>query len=211
MRRERRIEVLWHHQTSRRALEALAVGQAHVAGVHLIDPRTGEYNGPWLQRLVPFACTRIGFAVWAQDLLVPPDNPKGIRGVADLARPDVRFLNREPGPGTRTLLDDRLREEGVPPEAIPGYAGTAAPSHFAVAEAVASGAADAGVGIRAAGLACGIAGIPLGEEQYDLVIPGHFLDLPAVQALIDLLASRSLATQVESLGGYDVSPMGKPR
>jgi putative molybdopterin biosynthesis protein len=211
LRRERGTEVYWHHQTSRGALEMLAAGEAHVAGVHLVDPETGLYNEPWVRLLVPFACTRVGFAVWTQEIVVPAANPRGIRGVSDLAQPGLRFLNREPGSGTRMLLDDRIQHAGLPPDAIPGYLDTAARSHLGVAEAVATGLADAGVGIGAATRAFGLTGIPLGEEQYDLVIPNHFLDLPAIQHLLDLLGSRSLGSQVESLGGYDTGPMGQPR
>ena len=211
MRRDRGMEILWHHQTSRAALEMLAAGQAHVVGVHLVDRDTGTFNEAWVRRLVPFPCTRIGFSVWAQEIVVAPSNPLRIGGIEDLVRPGVRFLNRQPGSGTRVLLDDRLRAAGLSPESILGYVETAASSHMGVAETVASGAADAGVGIRAAARAFGLTGIPLCEEQYDLVVPDHFLDLPAVGALLDLLRSRSLAAQVESLGGYDVAPMGRQR
>jgi putative molybdopterin biosynthesis protein len=210
LRRERGVEVLWASRPSRAALASLAAGEAHVIGMHLGDPESGEYNGPWVRRLVPFACTRVGFALWEQDLLVGPGNPLGIRGVADLARPTVRFLNRDPGSGSRALLDARLAEAGVPGDAIPGYAATSASGHLAVAESIASGLADAGVGIRAAGRALGLSRVPLGQERYDLVIPDHFLDLPAVQALLDVLRGRSLRTQVEMLGGYDASGMGLP-
>jgi putative molybdopterin biosynthesis protein len=208
--RRRGIEVLHLHMGSRKALEALAAGQAHVAGVHLLDPESGAYNGPWVARLVPFPCLRVGYAVWAQDLLVRPEGARKVRSLVDLTRRGLRFANREPGSGTRTLVEARLREVGVDPSEVSGFIGTEAPGHLAVAQAVASGCADAGVAIRAVGRACCLRGIPLAEERYDLVIPEVFLDLPAVQALLDALRAPSLRAQVELLGGYDLATMGEP-
>jgi putative molybdopterin biosynthesis protein len=207
---ERGLDIVWQHRSSRAALEALARGEAHVAGVHLRDPRTGSYNRPWVEKLVPFDCTVVTFAVWEQVLLVAPGNPLGVGGVADLARAELRFLNREPGSGSRTLLDEQIRAAGVEPERIPGYLDTRARGHLGVAEAIATGLADAGVGIRAAGLMYGLDAVPLALESYDLVIPNHFLDLPEVQALVDVLRRPALRAQVEALGGYDASGMGVP-
>jgi putative molybdopterin biosynthesis protein len=209
LRRERGVEVAWQPLGSRAAIEALARGEAHVAGAHLIDPGTGTSNEPWLRKLVPFPCTRITFAEWEQGLLVQPGNPEGISSVADLARPGVRLLNREPGSGSRMLLDERLAAAGVAPTEVTGY-GTAARGHLAVGEAIAAGLADAGVGIRAAGAAFGLEVIPLRTERYELIVPNHLLDLPAVGALLDTLRRAGIRTQVESLGGYDGSDMGMP-
>jgi putative molybdopterin biosynthesis protein len=210
LRRERGWECLWLQRGSRAALAALAAGETHVAGVHWYDAATGTYNEPWIRRLVPFPCARVAFAVWEEALLVRAGNPLGIRGVADLAQPRMRFLNREPGSGARALLDAHLRAAGVSGEAIPGYPDTAASGHLAVAEAVASGVADAGPAIRAAAVAYGLDAVPLAPSRYDLVIPRHFLDLPAVQALLDLLRRASVRAQVEALGGYDAAAMGEP-
>jgi molybdate-binding protein/DNA-binding XRE family transcriptional regulator len=205
---ERGVELLWSEAGSRAALEGLARGEAHVAGVHLFDEATGSYNAPWVERLVPFPCTRIGFAVWEQGVMVPRGNPRGVRGVEDLAR--VRFVDREPGSGTRALVDAHLRRAGIAPGAVFGDHGAVARGHLAVGEAVASGLADAGVGVRAAANAFGLDLVPLAEERYDLVIPDHFLDLPAMQILLGHLRAPSLRAQVEALGGYDVAPMGVP-
>jgi putative molybdopterin biosynthesis protein len=200
--------VLWLPRGSRAALEALARGEAHVAGIHLRDPASGAYNLPWVRRVVPFPCTTVRFAVWEQALVTPPGNPAEIRSVADLARPGVRLLNREPGSGSRDLLDTCLREDGVPPAAVAGYDAPAARSHLAVAEAVASGLAGAGVAIRAVAEPLGLGILPLAHEPYDLVIPDHFLELPGVRALLDQLRRPSLRAQVEALGGYDAAGMG---
>jgi putative molybdopterin biosynthesis protein len=207
---ERGEAVFWLPRGSRAALEALARGEAHLAGVHLYDPGSGTYNEPWIRRLVPFPCTRIRFAVWQQALVVRAGNPLGIRGPADLARPGLRFLNRDAGSGSRVLLDDRLHAAGVPGEAIPGYLETAASTHMAVAEAVTSGLADAGVAIQAAAQAYGLGTVPLAQESYELVIPDHFLDLPAVQALLDQLRRPGVRAQIEALGGYDAAAIGTP-
>ena len=160
--------------------------------------------------VVPFPCTIVPFAVWEQVLLVAPGNYLKVGGVVDLARNELRFLNREPGSGSRTLLDERIHEAGVDPERISGYLETHARGHLSVAEAIAAGLADAGVGIRAAGLMFGLDAVPLALENYDLVIPNHFLELRAVQALIDILRRPALRNQVEALGGYDTTGMGTP-
>lgn len=209
LRRERGVEATWVPRGSRASLEALARGEAHVAGIHLQDPRTGEPNGPWVRETVPFPCTRVAFAVWDQALLVLPGNPSGIGGVADLARPGVRFLNREEGSGSRMLLDEALAEAGVPGSRVEGY-GTVARGHLAVAEAVASGLVDTGVAIVAAGAAFGLDVVPLRSEPYELVVPDHFLELPAVEALLDTLRRPGVRGQVEALGGYDGAGMGTP-
>jgi putative molybdopterin biosynthesis protein len=209
LRRERGLEVAWQPRGSRAALETLARGEAHVAGAHLLDPVTGEPNERWVREIVPFPCTRIAFAEWEQALLLRPGNPAGIGGVADLARPGVRLLNREAGSGSRMLLDERLAAAGIPTAEVAGY-GTAARGHLAVGEAIAAGLADAGVGIRAAGALFGLASIPLRTERYELIVPDHLLDLPAVGALLDLLGRPGIRAQVEALPGYDAASMGTP-
>ncbi len=211
LRRESAVESTWVRCGSRAALEALAAGRAHVAGVHLPDAETGLYNESWITKLVPFPCTRIRFARWEQCLILGEGNPLGVSGVQDLARDDLRFVNRESGSGSRTLMDMRLAAEGVSQDAIPGYRDTHAAGHVEVAHAIASGLADAGVGIRAAALSFDLALVPLTEETYDLVIPNHFLELRAVQVLLTTLPGRSLKAQIEALGGYDTEGMGQPQ
>jgi molybdate-binding protein/DNA-binding XRE family transcriptional regulator len=208
LRAERGVEVLWVQAGSRTALEMLARGEAHVGGIHLQDPETGGYNGPWVSRLVPWECSLIRFATWEEGLLLAEGNPLGVTGIADMARPGVRFVNREAGSGSRALVDRSLVELGMSSTAIEGYDSTQAGGHLEVAGAVASGAADVGVGIRAAGALYGLHTITLAEEPYDLVIPKPLLDLPAVQALIDVLNRPALRRQVSALGGYDTAQMG---
>jgi putative molybdopterin biosynthesis protein len=209
MLRQRGIELVWAEAGSHAALAALARGEAHLAGCHLRDAASGEFNRPWVARLVPFSCTLVTFAIWQTGLVVAPGNPRALRGAADLARPDVCIVNRGPDSGSRALLDAQLAAAGVPASAIRGYERVLS-GHLAVAEAVACGLADAGVATRAAAAAYGLDFVPWAEERYDLVLPNAFLDLPAVGALLDALRRPALRRQVEALGGYDVAPMGTP-
>jgi putative molybdopterin biosynthesis protein len=203
----RGVELAWFEQGSRAALDQLAKGQAHVAGCHLLDDATGQFNVPWVKRTLPFPATVVTFAVWDQGLMVPRGNPKGIRGVPDLARPGVFMVNRESGSGSRALLDLELARAGLAFDQLAGY-NMEASSHLMIAEVVAMGMADTGVGVKAAAVAAGVDFIPLAQERYDLVIPSHFLDMEPIQQLLAALRRRELRRQVEALGGYDTTPMG---
>ena len=205
--RARGVALVAGEESSRQALLGLARGEAHVAGCHLLDDATGTYNSSWVKRLVPFPCTLVTFASWQQGLIISARNPLQIQGVADLAKPGVRLVNRQAGSGSRALLDRALAVAGVPTGTLDGY-GREEWGHLAVAAAVASGSADVGVGVKAAAVAMGLDFIPMEEERYDLVIPDHFLNDGPVQALLDLLRRPQLRRRVESLGGYDVSDMG---
>ncbi len=210
LKRESGLETVWVRRGSRAVLQGLAKGHGHVAGVHLLDPETGAYNERWIHEMIPFPCTRVRYAQWQQALILATGNPLGVAGLQDLVSPELRFVNREPGSGSRALIDTCIEEEGIPETAISGYRETTASGHLAVAEAVASGLGDVGVGIHAAALAFGLDSLPLREEMYDLVIPNHFLDYPAVQTLLKLLRTRSIQAQIEALGGYDTLQMGLP-
>ena len=191
------------------ALEGLVRGEAHVAGCHLFDDATGTFNSAWVRRTVPFPCTLVTFASWQQGLMVAPGNPRGIVGIGSLDRPGLVIANRPAGSGSRALLDRGLRRAGIPSSLVSGY-DRYEDGHLAVAAAVASGRADTGIGVKAAALALGLDFIPLEDERYDLVIPGHLLSEPVVQTLLDALRRLPLRRRVESLGGYDVSLMGTP-
>jgi len=192
------------------ALEALERGEVHVAGIHLLDPRTGESNVPFLRRRLrgrPF--TVVTFASWEAGLLVARGNPKRIRGVGDLARRDVRIVNREPGSGARLLLDEHLRREGIPAERVRGYDDLAA-SHLEVGRRVAEGGADAGVGVQAIARLHGIGFLPVQTERYDLVIPSGLLrSHPALGPFLDALLSPQVRAEIEALGGYDTRETGR--
>lgn len=205
--RDHGLHVSWSQRGSRAALLALARGEAHVAGAHLRDG-SGGWNAGAVRELVPFACARIGFATWEQGLLLRPETRRRVGGVADLVQPGIRLLNREEGSGSRALLDQAFAAAGVEPTAVEGY-GTAARGHLPVADAIAAGAADAGVAIRAAARARGLELVPVREEAYELIVPERFLDLPAVDALLRVLRRPALRVQVEALGGYDAAEMGR--
>ena len=201
------IDLSSHEMGSESALIELAAGNAHVAGCHLLDPTSGLYNLPAIARIVPFPSTVVTFAVWDQGLVVARGNPKAIRGIEDLARPGIAIVNREPGSGSRVLLDESLTAAGIPSGLLAGYDRVAA-SHLSVAEVVGIGLADVGVAVKAAAIALGLDFVPLGQERYDLVIPNHFLNGEAVAELLTALRSPNLQRQVEALGGYDIACMG---
>lgn len=206
-RRHPTIELAWRGGNSLGALETVARGEAHLAGTHLLDPASGEYNLPFARRLVGDDVRLVTFAVWEQGLMVAAGNPKGIHEVGDLGRAEVRIANREPGSGARALVDGELARAGLEPTSVAGY-GSVVGSHLAAAEAVAAGLADAAVGVRAAAHALGLGFVPLARERYDLAIPARFFELAPVQALLETLTSPLFRLEVEALGGYDVAPMG---
>jgi putative molybdopterin biosynthesis protein len=143
-----------------------------------------------------------------QGLLVPKGNPKGIRGLEDLGRDDIRFINRQGGSGTRILLDYRLQQLGLKPEAIDGYRDEEY-THMAVAVAVLSGTADLGLGIQAAARALDLDFIPVVTEQYDLVIPDRFLALKGLRVLLDAIGGERFQRRVRALGGYSTELTGR--
>ncbi len=200
------VALAWLEAPSRAALELVASGAAQVAGCHLRDPISGGFNHAWVRRLLPVPATLVTFAVWEQGLLVAPGNPHGLRAAEDLARPGLRIVNRPVGAGARALLDAALEVAGVLGSQVEGYAHELA-GHLAVAEAVAAGLADAGVGVRSAAVATGLDFIPLTTERYDLVIPTASLDDPAIQRLLAVLADGGLRAGVEALR-YDAAAMG---
>ncbi len=194
--------------TSLRALGALARGEAHAAGMHLLDEACGEYNLPFIRRA--FAGRKVlvvTAAHWQQGLIVAPGNPRGIAGAADLARPDLTIVNREEGAGSRAALDHALGVSGTDPAAVRGYARVVG-SHRTVAEIVAAGLADAGPGILAAASALGLGFVPLAEERYDLVFADETRESAPVAALLDTLASRAFRDEIDALPGYDPSRTG---
>jgi molybdopterin molybdotransferase/putative molybdopterin biosynthesis protein len=190
-------------------LVALSRGEAHLAGSHLLDEETGEYNISYVKRILAGKEVVILHLVYReQGLMVAKGNPKGLKGLADLVRPDVSFINRQRGAGTRVLLDFKAKEMGLDPAKINGYDRTAF-THLAVAVAVAGGAADAGLGILAAARALDLDFVPVMKERYDLVIPGVHYESKLLEPMLAILQDSSFKTEIETLGGYDVSQMGR--
>jgi putative molybdopterin biosynthesis protein len=143
-----------------------------------------------------------------QGLIVAPGNPLGLRGIEDLARADLRYVNRQRGAGTRVLLDHELGRRGIAPEAVPGYA-REEHTHLAVAAAVAAGRADAGLGVMAAARAFGLDFVPVTREPYDLVLDAATLEDPVIARLWALLDDPAFRAAVEELGGYGTEEMGR--
>jgi putative molybdopterin biosynthesis protein len=197
------------HVGSLGGLLALRRGECHLCGTHLLDPDTGQYNISYLKRyLAGQKVCLINLAYRQQGLMVLPGNPKGINKLADLTRPEVTFINRQRGAGTRVLLDWALKEEGIDPAGIKGYSREEY-THTSVAAAVKSGAADVGLGVLSAARALDLDFISWRAERYDLALMTDFLEHPGVKAILAVIQSREFKDQVEALGGYDLSDCGK--
>ena len=189
----------------------LALGRktAHLAGSHLLDTQTGDYNRSYLKRYLPdIPVILITLVHRWQGFIIPAANPKGIRGIGDLARPDVIFVNRQAGSGTRILLDYELARAGITPEQVTGYRAEEY-THMNVAVAVASGAADAGMGIMAAAQALDLGFIPVTKERYDLVIPEVYLKEEKIQILLEIIRTEAFQRKVLELGGYETDETGR--
>ena len=192
-------------------LVALRDGLCHIAGSHLLDPESGTYTLPYVDRV--FSAARADVAVVrlverSQGLIVAAGNPLGIEDLADVCRSGVRYVNRQRGAGTRVLLDVMLGQLGITPSQIDGYA-REEPTHLAVAAAVASGRADAGMGIMAAARAFGLDFVVLATEPYDLVVAPGAVESPQLAPLWALLESDRFKASVEDLGGYSAKEMGR--
>jgi len=190
-------------------LIALAEGKADLAGCHLWDAESDTYNVPFVRRLLPgrrvalvtLAHRRLGF-------IVPPGNPAGLTAVSDLARPGLRFINRQRGAGTRVWLDAQLARLGINPARIEGYEDRVA-THEEVARAVAEGRADAGLGVETAALSYGLGFVGLTTERYDLAIPAEVWESAPVQQLAAWLATDEARAAIAALGGYETGATGR--
>jgi putative molybdopterin biosynthesis protein len=190
-------------------LVALRDGLCHVAGSHLLDPERGEYTLPYVDRVLTGRDIAVVRLVHRQQgLIVQPGNPRAIAGIDDLARPDVRYVNRQRGAGTRVLLDHELHRRGIAPDGVSGYA-REEHTHLAVAAAVAAGRADAGLGVLAAARAFGLDFVAVTSEPYDLVLAAEMLDDPLMAPLWALLDDPGFRRAVEELGGYGTEEMGR--
>jgi putative molybdopterin biosynthesis protein len=189
-------------------LIALRRQEAHLAGSHLLDPESGEYNLPYIREYMPgIATVVIALVMREQGLIIAKGNPEGLAGIGDLPRTDLRFINRQRGAGTRIILDYHLDQLGISAESIQGYEREEY-SHLAVAAAVASGRADCGLGIRAAAEALDLHFVALFEERYDFVIPKVHYESQKLAPLLELLHTEDFKRQVDSLPGYDAKVMG---
>jgi molybdate-binding protein/DNA-binding XRE family transcriptional regulator len=203
------IELVLAHRNSSQALELLKDRQVHVAGTHLRDESSGESNLPAIGRMFPRnSVAVISFAIWEEGIVTARGNPKGIRGIEDLARLDVKLMNREAGAGSRKLLDAHLKRLHIPADQVRGY-GSEAPGHLPAAWRVQTGEADCCIATRAAARLFGLGFVPLVSERYDLAIRRQHLDLPGIRALLDVLSRAQFRRELDSLGGYDTTGAGQ--
>lgn len=190
-------------------LIALGRGEAHLAGSHLLDPESGEYNLKYIREYLPdLPVTVLAMVEREQGLILRDGNPKGITELSDLSRGDIQFVNRQRGSGTRLLLDYHLDQLGMESAEMQGYDWEEY-THLTVAAAVASGRADCGLGVRGAAIALDLDFIPLFDERYDLVIPQVFFEAQLLEPLIGLLNDPSFQELVDEIPGYRASRMGQ--
>ncbi len=203
-----RLTVLSASVGSRRGLTMLRQGGTHLSGMHLFDPGTNEYNIPYLRRFAPSLHTVVvNFVYRDQGILVKSGNPLRIYGIEDLARPEVRYINRQPGAGTRLLLDHHMRLHGIGRDRIQGYDDYVT-THAEVAAAIQRGRADAGLGIREAAVSFGLGFIPVTKERFDLVIPRRFYYTEPIQQCLEVTRSEAFKESVKRLNGYDAADTG---
>ncbi|WP_375503838.1 substrate-binding domain-containing protein [uncultured Nostoc sp.] len=203
------LRVQYNFANSMAALHSLCRGEAHIAGMHLYDPETGEYNTPFVRDvLAGREAVLITLGVWEEGLLLKSGNPMGIRTVTDLVAGEVIIVNREIGSGSRMLLEQTLQKEQIPFDAVQGF-DNILKSHQDVAQAVVRGVADAGISTGSVATAFGLGFIPLHQSRYDLVILKEYLEEAPVQQLLSTLGHRMVHSQFEILGGYDISKIGE--
>lgn len=202
------VEIVSAAASSKLALTWLSEGKVHIAGSHLEDPKTGEFNLPFIRKQFPDEDFSVfTFARWEEGFVIASGNPKGVRKIEDLARKNIRFANREPGSGSRALLDKLLEKAGMDAQRVQGY-DRIAYGHLAAAYCVVSREADVCLATRSAAQTFGLDFIPLRSERYDLVMRKRTADLPAVKAFLDVLQRATLRRKLEVLAGYDTSETG---
>ncbi len=198
------------HVGSMGGIMAIRRGEAHLAGCHLLDEVTGEYNISFIQRLLPQKALKlVNLCYREQGFIVPKGNPKNINSFRDIADKQYSFINRQGGAGTRLLTEKILKDQQISHEDIRGYDHEEY-THMAIAAAVAAGSVDTGMGIRAAAMALGLDFIPVAEERYDLIIPEEFFQDFKVSALLELIRTNSLFHErILEMGGYNLRDCGK--
>ena len=197
------------HVGSMGGIMAIRRGEAHLAGSHLLDEESGEYNISFIKRFLADAELQlINLCYRQQGLIVAQGNPLKIKGFEDVAKNNLSFINRQNGAGTRLLTDKTLKDMGLNPSDINGYEHEEY-THMSVAAAIANGSVDCGMGILAAANALNLDFVPVAEERYDLIIPKQFMDDKKIQALLELIRnSDEFKTLVNSLGGYSLRDSG---
>jgi putative molybdopterin biosynthesis protein len=204
-----RLHLASAHVGSMGGIMALKKGEAHIAGVHLMDADTGEYNLSYIRKyLKDKRIALIKMVGRVQGFMVKKGNPKGIRSFNDLTREDVSFVNRQRGSGTRILLDFFLDRQGIDAGSINGY-NREEYTHMAVAAAVAFTNIDVGLGVYSSAAALGLDFIPIYNEEYDLAIPTEFLEEDNIKIMLKVIRSSEFRKKIEALKGYNVDRMGE--
>lgn len=206
LRRKGRVLLSCANVGSMGGIMAIRNGEAHLAGVHILDEKTGQYNTCVGQYLAGKKWQLIHLTMREQGLMVKKGNPKEINGIGDLTRTGVVMVNRQRGAGTRMLLDYRLKQLSIAGRNIVGYEKEVG-SHMAVAATIAAGAADVGLGIRAVAEMMDLDFIPVAQEQYDLISTLE-PDGKLIKLLISILQSDPFRQEVEGLGGYNLKAAG---
>jgi molybdate-binding protein/DNA-binding XRE family transcriptional regulator len=202
------VEVVSAAASSKLALRWLKEDKVHIAGSHLEDAKTGEFNLPYIRKEFPGGDVSVfTFARWEEGFVVAPGNPKKIRKIEDVARRGVAFTNREPGSGSRVLADKLLEQSGLEARKIAGY-DRIAHGHLAAAYSVFAAEADACLATRSAARAFGLDFVPIHSARYDLVMRKRTAELPSVRAFLDVLQRAALRRKLEVLAGYDTSQTG---
>ncbi len=195
------------HVGSMGGIMALRRGEAHMAPIHLLDAETGEYNIAYIKKYLKDTALIKGVKR-IQGMMVKRGNPKNIKGIEDLLRKDIVFVNRQKGAGTRILTDYLIKNIGIETKDIQGYEREMT-THMTVAAAVASASADMGVGVYSAAKAMELDFIPIGEEDYDFAIPIEFIEDNMIQLFIDILNSKEFKNTLKDMGGYSTEKSGE--
>ncbi len=202
------VEAVAAYRNSSQSLDLLKQSLIHVAGTHLRDEATGESNLPAVRKYFPKGSVAVvSYAIWEEGIVIARGNPKNIKSIADMARKDVTIINREPGAGSRMLLDSHLFQAGVNPKSVRGYQHIAT-GHLPAAWQVKNGGADCCMATKTAACVFGLDFIALTSERYDLVVRTKNLSHPGIQVLLETLGRTSFRRELEGLGGYDTRIAG---
>ncbi len=189
-------------------LTAVRDGVADFAFSHLLDPTTGDYNLPFIEKMIPSGVALVSLFHRELGLLLKAGNPLRLRTISDFTRSDVRIINRQPGSGTRHFIDQEFSKLGVDPKSINGYDDFVT-THFDVGLKILGDEADAGIATRAAARLLGVDFIPLTQERFDIVIAKDRFFSPGISGLLETVGSREFRRRIDAMGGYDTSVSGR--
>lgn len=196
------------HIGSMGGIMALKKGETHFATIHLLDEETGEYNKSYIEKYLGDKNIKlVKFVKRVQGFMVQNGNPKNIKDFNDLARDDVKYINRQRGAGTRILLDYELKKRGIDTSKVNGYEREES-THLGVAAAVQAGSADCGLGVYSAAKIFNLDFISVCNEEYDIAIPEEFLGQENIKKLFEVIRSDEFRKEVEKLGGYEFNLEG---